>query len=39
MDFFTKAVAIYARKKAGYYYQNNDWGGKSLPVGQDQGIM
>ena len=35
----TKAVAICAGKKAGHYCQNNDRGGKSLPVGLDQCIV
>ncbi len=36
MGLLTKAVAIYARKKAGHSCQNNDRGSKSLLVGLNQ---
>ena len=36
MGFLTKAVAICARKKVGYYYQNNNRDGKSLSIGLNQ---
>ena len=39
MGLPTKAVAICAKKKAGHYCQNNDWGGKLLPVRLDQCIV
>lgn len=35
MSFSIKAVAIFARKKVDYDYQNNDQGGKSIFVGLD----
>ena len=39
MGLFTKAVAICVRKKAGHYCQNNDQGGKLLPVGLYQYVV
>ena len=35
MGFFIKTISIYNRKNAGYYYQNNDWGGKLVTIGLD----
>ena len=32
MDFLINAIAIYARKKVGHYCQNNNSGGRLLPV-------
>lgn len=35
MGLLTKAIAICARKKAGYYYPNNNWYDKLLFVRPD----
>lgn len=39
MRLLTKAVAICASKKIGYYYQNIDQGGKLLSIRLDQYIV
>ena len=39
MGFLTKAIAIFAREKTSYYYQNNDWGGNLLLIRLNQLIM
>lgn len=35
MTLLTKAIAIYAKKKADYYSQNNDQGIELLPIKLD----